>query len=194
MKEKNHWSENVICIRNNNKQLFFKRKPLMQDFSNQLNIEHPNALDGAVLEEPREGARWMQEIADIISQNKGAALIIDYGYDFEPKNRESSQYHSTLQGVKDHKYHPILDNIGSVDLSSHVDFNLLKKIAQSRNIKTSDAIHQSEFLKKFGIDIRLKLLKQKNPHLSQILDKQYHRLTSGVEMGSLFKALVCVEE
>jgi NADH dehydrogenase [ubiquinone] 1 alpha subcomplex assembly factor 7 len=190
VKEKNHWAENVVAIKHDNNQLFFKRKPLVQDFSNQLNIDHPNCADGSVIEESREGIRWMQEIAEHMLKHKGAALIVDYGYDIDPKDRKSSQYNSTLQGVKNHKYHPILENIGATDLSSHVDFYMLKKIAKARNIQVIGAITQAEFLKYFGIDTRLKLLKQQNPDLAMVLDKQYYRLVSEKQMGSLFK--VCM--
>jgi NADH dehydrogenase [ubiquinone] 1 alpha subcomplex assembly factor 7 len=193
VKEKNSWFENVISVKHDNNQLFFKRKPLVHDFSDHLSLEHPNALDGSVIEEHKEGAKWMQEIVEIIERNKGAALIIDYGYDIDPKDRKPTQYNSTLQGVKNHKYHPILEDIGSTDISCHVDFHLLKKITQMRKIQIIKTIDQYNFLKNFGIDIRLQSLKKQNPHLSQILDNQYHRLTSKIQMGSLFKALIATQ-
>jgi NADH dehydrogenase [ubiquinone] 1 alpha subcomplex assembly factor 7 len=191
VKEKNHWSENVIAIKHDNNQLFFKRRPLVQDFSNHLNIEHPNSMDGAVLEESKEGIRWMQEIAEYIANNHGAALIIDYGYDIDPNIRKSSEYNSTLQAIKNHRYHPILEDIGVADLSAHVDFFLFKQIATTRNLQTT-TLTQSEFLRNFGIDIRLQFLKKQNPGLTDLLDRQYHRLISEKQMGALFK--VCIIE
>ena len=189
VKLKNLWHENMVSIRYDNNELYFRQKPLMPDLNAQLNSEHTKALDGAILEESRESIRWMQEISDVIAKYKGAALIIDYGYDIKFKKRKTSEYNSTLQGVRNHNYVPILDEVGSVDLSAHVDFNSLSNIASARNLYVYDIITQAEFLKEFGIDIRLNMLKKQNPDLSNILNNQYHRLVSLSQMGNLFKVL-----
>ena len=51
------------------------------------------------------------------------------------------------------------------------------------------AITQGEFLDNLGIELRLDILKDKNPDLQKILDNQYNRLTSKDMMGDLFKVL-----
>ncbi|MBP7190403.1 MAG: SAM-dependent methyltransferase, partial [Rickettsiaceae bacterium] len=121
-----------------------------------------------------------KKISEHISQNSGAAIIVDYGYDsvccchscecrnpgvtkchevahyhLDPgsrlagllalddivcrcchscegrnpgitKSHEVAHYNSTLQAIKNHKFHNVLDSIGKADLSCHVDFWALK--------------------------------------------------------------------
>jgi SAM-dependent MidA family methyltransferase len=62
-----------------------------------------------------------EEIGKRIQQYGGAALIIDYGDDHV--------HASSLQGVKQHTKKHVLEESGTVDLSSHVDFCALKNVA-----------------------------------------------------------------
>jgi SAM-dependent MidA family methyltransferase len=78
--------------------------------------------------------------------------------------------------------------MGEADLTSHVNFDALKKAIKS-DIKIFGTITQRNLLLACGIDIRLKSLQKNNPALSQILEKQYDRLVSEKQMGNLFKAI-----
>jgi SAM-dependent MidA family methyltransferase len=54
----------------------------------------------------------MEEISYHIKLNRGAALIIDYGYDIKPEVRQYNQYNDTLQAVKNHQYINVLEEDG----------------------------------------------------------------------------------
>ncbi|AVP87492.1 hypothetical protein phytr_5470 [Candidatus Phycorickettsia trachydisci] len=144
--------------------------------------DHPNAQDGAIIEISDQQQKLMQKLCKI----KGSILIIDYGYDIEPKLRQPNQYKSTLQSVKNHQYCDVLDNLGEADLTTHVDFHSLKHIAQIQ--KAPYTVHsQKDFLESYGISLRLQQLLSHNPELSNILHNQYNRLIK--DMGELFKVL-----
>lgn len=58
------------------------------------------------------------ELGKRVSQEGGAALVIDYGRD-EP-------YGDSMQAIKDHSFLPMLAQPGLADLSAHVDFSALR--------------------------------------------------------------------
>jgi len=144
---------------------------------------HPNAQEGAILETSPAQKALIQKLCKI----KGNVLIIDYGYDVDPKLRQSDQYQSTLQSVKNHQYCSVLENLGKADLTAHVDFYTLKQIAQNQEISYK-VQSQKDFLESYGISSRLQQLISHNPKLTKILHNQYNRLVE--DMGELFKVLI----
>jgi SAM-dependent MidA family methyltransferase len=123
---------------------------------------HQNAKEGAIFEESIESKKIMGEISNHIALNTGAALIIDYGYDIKPEIRQSNQYNDTLQAIKNHRYINIFEEVGEADLTSHIDFDALKKSINS-DVKIFGAITQRNLLLACGIDMRLKSLQKSNP-------------------------------
>ena len=194
IKIKKEWKEVVIVADPMDGRLKYDRRMLMTKMMiSQLTHDHPDAGDGAIVEESAESINIVQSIADHIAKYNGAALIIDYGYDIKTNERKNNQYHSTLQAVKNHKFHPILESSGDVDLSAHVDFNALKAAAKARMTKASKTTEQGQFLHDLGINTRLQQLQKINPDLSDILKRQYERLTSKDQMGSLFKVVTITQ-
>jgi len=118
-----------------------------------------------------EYSEIQQNYAALIARYRGAALIIDYGY-------QKSAYGDSLQALYKHKPCAITDHVGQADLTSHIDFQWLGTFF-NHSVCTS----QAQFLKKYGIDIRYQ-------HLNNATFKSgYNRLISDDEMGFLFKAL-----
>ena len=98
---------------------------------------------------------WVAEaLSAHIKKNRGAALLIDYGY-VEPSNA------NTLQAVSGHASVSPLENVGHVDLTAHVDFMALRLAAEKMGAVPTTAITQGEFLKALGIDLRAWQLKMK---------------------------------
>ncbi len=152
---------------------------------------HINTSNNSILEILSEsGLEIINSISKYIKANKGQALIIDYGYDIDPTIRTKDQYKSTLQAIKNHKFHNLFEDLGKADISSHVDFESLKNIFITDQMLNTYIITQKTLLKSLGIEIRLNDLIKKNPSLKKILLHQYHRLTEDNQMGYLFKALV----
>lgn len=151
---------------------------------------HPNIHNGDIIEESPESLIIMSKIAKHLERNRGAALIIDYGYDINPVKREHDQYKDTLQAIKSHKFLSPFENIGDADITAHVDFFALKNEAKKYNIDVIGTVTQANLLLNLGIDLRLQNLQLANPNLSDILAKQYNRLVAENQMGSLFKAII----
>jgi SAM-dependent MidA family methyltransferase len=56
-------------------------------------------------------------------------------------------------------------------------------------IKVSAIKSQGDFLKSWGIELRLKDLQDKNPELAEVLRRQVHRMIADDTMGKLFKVM-----
>lgn len=126
----------------------------------------------------------MTQIAEHIKRYGGAGLFIDYGY-------EMPAYGDTLQAVKSHRYHPVLEDVGEADITAHVNFTALAHAAIQTGITQQHIITQSAFLNQMGIEVRAKHLKEKaNATQREQLDAALHRLLSQDEMGKLFKVLM----
>eukprot|EP01127_Copromyxa_protea_P019866 TRINITY_DN6531_c0_g1_i1.p1 TRINITY_DN6531_c0_g1~~TRINITY_DN6531_c0_g1_i1.p1 ORF type:complete len:495 (-),score=113.42 TRINITY_DN6531_c0_g1_i1:93-1391(-) len=138
-----------------------------------------------------------QDIGSRISKDKGAALIIDYGYD-----RPST---FSLRAIKEHKIiENVLENPGEADLSCDVDFSLLGRLAKfpkdksdikwkmtENQITSYGPVTQGEFLAEMGIDLRLaKLLAfEEDEQQAQHLVSSFDRITSPEQMGRIYKCL-----
>jgi NADH dehydrogenase [ubiquinone] 1 alpha subcomplex assembly factor 7 len=190
IKSRHIWYESVIVCDPTDGLLKFDKIELNKALFNQLNIDHINAQDGALIEESAESLEITRKIAIHLMKFKGVCLTIDYGYNIELCNRTRNQYNSTLQAIKNHQYHSIIDSLGEADLTTHVDFNALKNAALQKGIKNITISSQHDFLVNNGIIIRqtnLKSLAQAD--YSSILDNQLYRLIAKEQMGEIFKVM-----
>ena len=67
---------------------------------------------------------------------------------FKPNNQ------NTLQSVIKNKKNKLLQNLGKADITSHVNFSLLKEFFIRNKCKVKKVISQREFLIKMGINSR----------------------------------------
>lgn len=170
----------------------YVHKPLSKTL---LDFIPTHSREYAIYEISPARAKFFSSICNIILENTGAALLLDYGYTM-PEAGE------TLQAVYRHSYTNVFDNIGNNDLTAHVDFHILEKIAHSKNLKVYGAVSQGSFLMNLGIFQRAEMLKEyvrkngdSNSATKQIekISQDLLRLTSPFEMGELFKVL-CVTQ
>ena len=135
------------------------------------------------LELPKLGFLELDPIINKIKKYGGGIMLIDYGY-LNQINK------SSLQSVKKHKKNEIFENIGSADITSLVNFSLLKEYFESKKIKVEKIVTQSFFLKKMGILQRAEIVSKK----MNFKDKSdlYFRLKRLLDiklMGELFKVI-----
>lgn len=186
IKSNNIWYEQAIGL--NGPEFCFIKFPIHSQLSEALNLEHPNAKDGAIVENCYPALEIIQHITKLLQKVSGSLLIIDYGYDYNSLQRIS--YNSTLQAVKEHKFHPIFNDIGRVDLTSHVDFFALRQSALANHCLAKESISQREFLFNLGIIFRAELLKSKaNPSQAITIESGLRRLVDVDQMGKLFKVM-----
>lgn len=142
---------------------------------------------GAIAECRPAATAWIQAMAERFLHWGGAALVIDYGHG-------QSAAGDTVQGVRDHAYHSVLDAPGSADLSAHVDFAAMLQSARDAGLAAQGPMDQGAFLAALGIGQRADMLARKASEAQrQDIVAALHRLTAGDRMGRLFK-VVCLAD
>ncbi|MDX9861791.1 MAG: SAM-dependent methyltransferase [Rhodospirillales bacterium] len=113
----------------------------------------------------------------------GAALIIDYGH-------SRSAAGDTLQAVRAHSYHDPLTDPGSADLTAHVDFEVVRRVATEAGAHTFGPLEQGAFLERLGLEARAaSLANRASRDQAKAIREARHRLIGADQMGRLFKAI-----
>ena len=135
---------------------------------------------------PKMGLAEMDNIIKKIKNLSGGILLIDYGYIKSIKG-------STLQAVKSNKKMDMKDlfkNIGKADITSLVNFTLLKEYYLKNNLKVKNIVSQKFFLEKMGIIERAKILEKKmTTKQKEYMYITLMRLLRRELMGELFKVI-----
>ncbi len=193
IKKTQYWHEVTLVLDPVTQAVEYDTANIKETLQSQFKKEHINATNGSILEESTESIEVMNKISAHIKKYKGAALIIDYGYYIKPNNRTRSQYNSTLQAIRAHKFVDVFSDLGKTDISAHVNFYDLENSALSHGIQNTYLYSQGDFLIKYGILIRLKTLIQKQSinetKLNRALTYQVDWLINTQKMGNLFKIL-----
>ncbi len=137
---------------------------------------------GEVQEDSPARDRAVAAIAGHLADHGGVALIIDYGH-------ERSAPGDTLQAVKSHQFVDPLADPGNQDLTAHVDFEAVARLAASAGAVVSGPVGQGEWLKRLGIDSRADTLIASNPAKSHEIRASVERLCAKEQMGELFKVM-----
>lgn len=141
-----------------------------------------SAAQGAMIETSPAAVALMAEIARRLREQGGAALIVDYGH-LELRSG------STLQALKAHQKVDPFAHPGDADLTAHVDFELLRQVAEDHGADVMGLTYQGEWLRQMGIDTRMEALQRRNPKEGQKIRRQRDRLVEDNQMGTLFKVL-----
>ena len=138
---------------------------------------------GSIAEVSAAGVGLTHEIARRIAASGGLALIIDYASERGPIG-------DTLQAVRRHGYHDVLDDPGEADISARVDFSTLARVATESGARAFGPVNQGDFLIGLGIEARAEILST-NATEKQRADiaQACERLVSSGGMGCLFKVL-----
>jgi NADH dehydrogenase [ubiquinone] 1 alpha subcomplex assembly factor 7 len=134
------------------------------------------------------GEAVMRVLSAHLLAHQGAMMVIDYGY-AKPGQGD------TLQAVRAHAYADVLADAGLADLTAHVDFSMLARVAKAQGLQPLGPIGQGMLLERLGGEIRLhQLLQRATPEQAQALSSGWQRLISPNAMGTLFKALAIVPQ
>ena len=141
--------------------------------------------DGDIFEFSEDAQQFMKKINKLIRDNGGRALIIDYGH-------LASGLGDTFQAVKAHRYCPPLSTPGKADVTAHVDFDALARIALEDGMQVDGPVTQGSFLERLGLPLRVDALsKSASEKTAQTIHAGAHRISSPAQMGEIFKVL-CV--
>ncbi len=142
----------------------------------------PAPREGEILEHAPAAEAFVAGLARRIATQGGAALFFDYG-------PAESGFGDTLQAVSRHRAAPPLAAPGEVDLTVHVDFSRLARLAQGEAAAAFGPVDQGIWLVALGLPARLTtLLRQATPRQTEELVSGAQRLIEPQAMGRLFKA------
>ncbi len=138
------------------------------------------------IEYPKKGFLELNAIIKKISKLSGGVLLIDYGY-------LNSNNSNTIQAVMDNKKisaETMFKNFGNADITSLVNFNLLKEYFLKNSLKVKKVVTQRFFLERMGIIERAQILeREKTKTEKKYMQETLSRLLEGKQMGSLFKVI-----
>jgi SAM-dependent MidA family methyltransferase len=140
------------------------------------------APEGAIQEVCEPALALAATLARRLTAQGGAALFLDYG-------PATSSFGDSLQAVKAHQFANPLAEPGSVDLTAHVDFAALARIAQAAGAAAHGPLPQGIFLQRLGLMSRAAILARSNPRQAGHILSGAQRLVAPEAMGQLFKAL-----
>ena len=176
LRQGNNFFRRTVQYLNNNFTYGLEKKPTTNKvLKNRLR----DTSDGDIVELNMAAAKISKNIGDHINNFGGLAIFIDYG--------DWRSLGDTLQAVKNHEYCDIFISPGEVDITAHVDFEIL---ATTSGCTFSKLTTQGVLLERLGITQRAQNL-AKNLAGKDLESHIYahRRLTHPNEMGALFKAL-----
>lgn len=137
---------------------------------------------------PVMGFKILDKIIHVIKKNNGGILLFDYGF-------IGNKSGFTVQSLKNHKRNDPFKNIGSSDITSLVNFNLLKEYSEINKLYVQNIVTQSKFLKEMGIIERANSA-SKNISFSEKtkLYLSLKRLLDPNLMGNLFKVFLATNK
>ncbi|HEY7688620.1 MAG TPA: SAM-dependent methyltransferase [Dongiaceae bacterium] len=141
------------------------------------------APEGTVLEVCPAAIAVTGAIAQRLVAFGGAALNFDYAIG-------EGGIGDSVQAVRRHGKHSVLDDPGLADLSAHVDFGAIARAAREAGAVVHGPVPQGELLERLGIHQRARALQQRaTGQQAADLAAAVERLLDLQQMGTLFKAL-----
>ncbi len=131
------------------------------------------------------GEEWMKQVADKLQA--GSIIITDYGFPqseyYHPERREGT----LICHRRHHSLHDPLAFIGCQDITAHLNYSLLAKVAATAGLTVNGFTTLGGFIVDIGLT---------EPSLTELQDAeqlsvthQLNTLTSPAEMGELFKVM-----
>jgi len=177
------WCERLVTLAPDGETLAFALAPPGPWAAALLPAALREAPPGALAEVSAPAIGIAGEIGRRLATGGGAALIIDYGH-AEPRTG------ATLQAVRRHAAHAVLEDPGAADLTAHVDFSMLARAATEAGARAHGPVPQGRFLEALGIGARARALGESaTPDQASEIASALRRLTHPREMGELFKVL-----
>ncbi len=176
------WFERFVNIENPKKPFFFEKKIDIKKIEKQIQFKISKKQN--FIECSNLGLKYLNDISRVIKKNNGGLLLIDYGY-------TGKKMKNTLRGISNHKFANILDNIGRVDITHDISFDIFQKFINQLGGLKNNLTTQKKFLIKMGINQRAEII-SKNKSFTKKADIYYRlkKLIDEKQMGNLFKVML----
>ena len=139
---------------------------------------------GNLIEYPIKTLEYLNIISKKIKKFNGSLLTFDYGHD-------AHKSIDTLQALKKHKYTELFSDPGNIDITTQINFKLLKNQLEKNNMSVEKIVTQNEFLQKMGILERAEILSKKmNFSAKANMFYRLKRLLHPNQMGKLYKVML----
>ena len=182
IKKNNFWFERCVRLNNTNRAFFADIKFDIKRIEKKINFKISKNQN--FIEYSEHGLNYLENISRIIKKNKGALLLIDYGFTKEKMK-------NTLQAVSNHKFANILENIGNVDITHNINFDLFERYINKLGGLKINLTTQKKFLLKMGIKQRAEIISKNQNFLKKTdIFFRLNRLINDSQMGSLFKVML----
>jgi len=146
-------------------------------------LDAAGAGEGAIMELCEPARATAGHVAHRVARDGGAALFMDYG-------PAESAPGDSLQALRDGRPVNPLGEPGTADLTAHVDFAALARVARSAGAAVHGPVPQGVFLSKLGLFQRTgRLARTQPPGRAAALVQAAQRLAEPDRMGRLFKAM-----
>ncbi len=147
---------------------------------------YENLPDGFTIEIHQSRMRWWKDAADHLRQ--GRLLTLDYGYEF-PDMFQPFRHEGTLRAYRAHQAgSDILENVGEQDLTSNVEFRLLKETGEECGLKSSRLLTQAQFLT--NILAGIEAAPGSFPEWTPKRLREFQTLVHPAHLGEKFKVLI----
>lgn len=178
------WAERMVGLARGGVDLAFATAPGKSPLASLLPDDvRSTEKFGSVAEISPAVTSLTSDIARRIATDRGAALIVDYGY-------ESGSHGDTLQALRAHKPAGVFDAIGEGDLTAHVDFAAVGRAARQGGAAVDGPTAQGDFLRAVGIEARAAVLRRTaTSEQAEAIDAAMRRLIDPAQMGTLFRAI-----
>jgi NADH dehydrogenase [ubiquinone] 1 alpha subcomplex assembly factor 7 len=175
------WAERRVAL-NEAGAFHFVLRPAQPDVP-----AHVPETPGSIYEDSPAAEAVTAQLAARASRDRGAVLLIDYGYD-------SAVAGDTFQAVRRHRHGDVLATPGAVDLTAHVNFAAVAAVARQNGARVFGPETQGAWLRRLGIDIRTeRLARGKSEDMRATILSGTKRLTDPRAMGSLFKIIALAD-
>lgn len=142
--------------------------------------------DGDVVEVSKDLNQFLKSAFFLIQNKGGTALFLDYGYAHTAAG-------DSVQALYKHQSVSIFEHIGHADLTAHVNFENVARLAMEGGLTVHGPATQGQFLRRLGIEARAQtLLSRASDVQGKEIRGAVQRLCAPEQMGDLFKVIaVC---
>ncbi len=181
VKQAKGWKERGVRIENKKLAFTLKTPQTAIDLSHSPQLE--DIPTGEIIEKSAKAEQIMATLCAHIMSYGGIILAIDYGY-------RAHLSGDSFQALYRHQAVSPLSYIGDADLTAHVNFAALAKIAENSGTRVYGPVTQAHFLTQLGAKTRcLQLQAKASQQQKKQIASAFERLVAPDQMGHLFKVL-----